>query len=136
MTELVRVGALRGIVMRGPGLPATLPFYEDMWGLSLAHKEEGIAYLRGTGTEPCLYGLKDGDVFGIEYVHFAMDDRAHVDALYDQVLARLRNSTTGSAATGSKCSTLTCAACASAPRRGCWTTAKNGPCRKRSATSC
>jgi catechol 2,3-dioxygenase-like lactoylglutathione lyase family enzyme len=71
--------------MRGPGLPDTLPFYEGMWGLSLAHKDDGIAYLRGTGTEPCLYGLKEGDVFGIEYVHFAMDDRAHVDALYAQV---------------------------------------------------
>ncbi|MEM5476265.1 VOC family protein [Pacificibacter sp. AS14] len=85
MNEIVGVGALRGIVMRGPGLPDTLPFYEGMWGLSLAHKDDGIAYLRGTGTEPCLYGLKEGDVFGIEYVHFAMDDRAHVDALYAQV---------------------------------------------------
>lgn len=85
MNEIVGVGALRGIVMRGPGLPDTLPFYEGMWGLSLAHKDDGIAYLRGTGTEPCLYGLKEGDVFGIEYVHFAMDDRAHVDALYTQV---------------------------------------------------
>ncbi|MBU2935198.1 MULTISPECIES: VOC family protein [Pacificibacter] len=85
MNEIVGVGALRGIVMRGPGLPDTLPFYEGMWGLSLAHKDDGIAYLRGTGTEPCLYGLKEGDVFGIEYVHFAMDDCAHVDALYAQV---------------------------------------------------
>ncbi|WP_417245479.1 VOC family protein [Celeribacter sp.] len=85
MTEMVRVGALRGIVMRGPGLPETLPFYEDMWGLSLAHKEEGVAYLRGTGPEPCLYGLKEGEVFGIEYIHFAMDSRADMDALYEQV---------------------------------------------------
>ena len=88
MTEPVRVGSLRGIMMRGPGVSATLPFYEDMWGLSLSHKEDGVALLRGTGTEPFLYGLKDGPVFGIEYVHFAMPDRASMDALHAQIIAR------------------------------------------------
>lgn len=88
MTDIVRVGSLRGIVMRGPGLPATLPFYEDMWGLRLAHEEDGAAYLRGTGEEAFLYGLKDGPVFGIEYVHFSMPDRASMDALHDQVVAK------------------------------------------------
>ena len=72
----IRTGSLRGIMMRGPGLTATLPFYEDMWGLKLAHREDAVALLRGTGTEPFLYGLTDGDIFGIEYVHFAMPDRA------------------------------------------------------------
>jgi len=85
---LIRTGSLRGIMMRGPGLTATLPFYEDMWGLKLAHREEGVALLRGTGTEPFLYGLKDGAVFGIEYVHFAMPDRASMDALHQQCLAK------------------------------------------------
>ncbi|MBY8917582.1 VOC family protein [Nitratireductor sp. L1-7-SE] len=88
MAETIRVGSLRGIMMRGPGITSTLPFYEDMWGLSLAHKEDGIALLRGTGEEPFLYGLKDGPVYGIEYVHFAMPDRASMDALYRQVIAR------------------------------------------------
>jgi catechol 2,3-dioxygenase-like lactoylglutathione lyase family enzyme len=88
MTEPVRVGSLRGIMMRGPGVSATLPFYEDMWGLSLSHQEDGLALLRGTGTEPFLYGLKDGPVFGIEYVHFAMPDRASMDALHAQIVAK------------------------------------------------
>ncbi|MCT8997591.1 VOC family protein [Chelativorans intermedius] len=88
MTDTVRVGYLRGIMMRGPGISTTLPFYEDMWGLRLAHKEEGLALLRGTGGEPFLYGLKDGPIYGIEYVHFGMPDHASVDALYRQVQAR------------------------------------------------
>ncbi|MEX4007257.1 VOC family protein [Neoaquamicrobium sediminum] len=88
MAETVRVGSLRGIMMRGPGITQTLPFYEDMWGLSLAHKEDGIALLRGTGSEPFLYGLKDGPVFGIEYVHFAMPDRASMHALHAQIVER------------------------------------------------
>jgi catechol 2,3-dioxygenase-like lactoylglutathione lyase family enzyme len=85
MADIVRVGSLRGIMMRGPGLVQTLSFYEDMWGLSLAHREAGVALLRGTGDEPFLYGLKDGPIFGIEYVHFAMPDRASMEALHDQV---------------------------------------------------
>ncbi|MEP1515455.1 MAG: VOC family protein, partial [Nitratireductor sp.] len=88
MTDTVRVGRLRGIMMRGPGITQTLPFYQDMWGLSLAHAQKGTALLRGTGSEPFLYGLKDGPVYGIDYVHFAMPDRASMDALHRQVLAR------------------------------------------------
>jgi catechol 2,3-dioxygenase-like lactoylglutathione lyase family enzyme len=88
MTDLVRVGSLRGIMMRGPGLTQTLGFYEDMWGLSLAHQAEGVALLRGTGGEPFLYGLKDGPLFGIDYIHFAMPDRASMEALYRQVKAK------------------------------------------------
>ncbi|MEZ5812835.1 MAG: VOC family protein [Rhizobiaceae bacterium] len=87
MTDKIRTGSLRGIMMRGPGLTATLPFYEDMWGLKLAHREDGVALLRGTGSEPFLYGLSDGELFGIDYVHFAMPDRASMDALYAQCVA-------------------------------------------------
>jgi catechol 2,3-dioxygenase-like lactoylglutathione lyase family enzyme len=58
-----------------------------MWGLSLAHAEDGTALLRGTGDEAFLYGLKDGPVYGIDHIHFAMPDRAAMDALHAQVLA-------------------------------------------------
>jgi len=88
MTDTIHTGWLRGIMMRGPGLTQTLPFYEDMWGLELVHQGNDTAYLRGTGSEPFLYGLKEGAVFGVEYVHFGMPDRAAADALHAQCLAR------------------------------------------------
>lgn len=88
MTQPIRVEGLRGIVMRGPGLSATVPFYEDMWGLKAAHQQDGTVYLRGTGSEPCLYGLRDAPVYGIEYVHFSMPDRASMEALHAQVVAK------------------------------------------------
>jgi len=87
MSARTSVGALRGIVMRAPGITATRDFYTENWGLDLAHEEEGAVYLRGTGSEPFLYGLVDGPVYGIEYVHFAMPDRASMDALHAQVRA-------------------------------------------------
>lgn len=88
MSQAVRVGALRGIVMRAPGITATCPFYEDTWGLTVAHAEDGTVYLRGTGSEPFIYGLKDDPVYGVEYVHFAMPDRASMNALHAQAVAR------------------------------------------------
>ena len=88
MTEPLRAGHLRGIMMRAPGMTATVDFYVDSWGLSLAKRGDGVAYMAGTGSEPFLYGLKDGDTFGIEYIHFGMPDRAAMDAFYLQAVER------------------------------------------------
>lgn len=88
MDEPIRVGHLRGVMMRAPDMTATLPFYLDMWGLGLAHQGPGEALLRGTGDEPFIYGLRDGPTHGVEYVHFGMPDRASMDALHAQATAR------------------------------------------------
>jgi catechol 2,3-dioxygenase-like lactoylglutathione lyase family enzyme len=85
MSDDLRVGHLRGIVMRAPGITATTAFYTEQWGLNLACEAAGIAYLRGTGPEPFIYGLKDDAAYGIEYIHFGMPDRAAVDALHAKV---------------------------------------------------
>ncbi|WP_417588005.1 VOC family protein [Pararhodobacter oceanensis] len=88
MSNPIRAGFLRGIVMRAPGITATTDFYTELWGLNVAKTADGITYLRGTGPEPFIYGLKDGDSYGIEYVHFGMDNRADMDALYAHVTAK------------------------------------------------
>ncbi|MDQ0315372.1 VOC family protein [Amorphus orientalis] len=88
MTEPLRAGHLRGIMMRAPAMTSTVDFYVDSWGLSLAEKGDGVAYMAGTGPEPFLYGLKDADTFGIEYIHFGMPDRAAMDAFYHQCIDR------------------------------------------------
>lgn len=85
MTEDLRLNQLRGIVMRAPGITETTPFYTEQWGLEVAHAGDGITYLRGTGEQPFIYGLKDDATYGIEYIHFGMRDRADVDTLYQQL---------------------------------------------------
>ncbi|GAB5446337.1 VOC family protein [Gymnodinialimonas sp.] len=88
MTEDLRLNHLRGIVMRAPGITATTPFYTDQWGLHVAEEADGVTYLRGTGDQPFIYGLKDDATYGIEYIHFGMPDRAGVDTLYQQLAAK------------------------------------------------
>jgi predicted enzyme related to lactoylglutathione lyase len=87
MTETL-VGALRGIVMRAPGITATKAFYTDNWGLTLAHEEDGAVWLRATGDAPFAYGLEDGPVYGIAYVDFAMESRAQVARLHAHATAQ------------------------------------------------
>ncbi len=85
MTNKIRVGGLRGIMMRGPNMIETLPFYEQMWGLQLAHIDQGCAYLRGNADEAFIYGLKDSSTYGIEYIHFSMPNKASIYTLFEQV---------------------------------------------------
>lgn len=85
MGKDLRLHDLRGIVMRAPGITATSSFYTEQWGLQLAYADEGITYLRGTGVQPYIYGLKDGSTYGIEYIHFGMPSREEIDALYEQL---------------------------------------------------
>lgn len=88
MVDELRVGHLRGIVMRAPGMSETAEFYTKLWGLETAHAGQGIVYLRGTGAEPFIYGLKSDTVYGIEYIHFGQPDRATIDRFHGQVTER------------------------------------------------
>ncbi|MDG1738760.1 MAG: VOC family protein [Paracoccaceae bacterium] len=88
MSETIRVNHLRGIMMRAPGITATTDFYTNLWGLHVAHAEDGRTYLRGTGEEPFIYGLKDGSTYGIEYVHFGMPDKTSIKELYKQLVQK------------------------------------------------
>ena len=85
---MVGVDFLRGIVMRAPGITATREFYEKNWGLTVSAEADGTVYLRGTGPEPFIYGLRDDNVFGVDYVHFGMGDRAGLEALHRSLQER------------------------------------------------
>lgn len=85
MTDRIGIDFLRGIAMRAPHMVESAAFYTDTWGLRQVPSDDGVAYLRGTGPEPFIYALVDGDDFGIEYINFGMTDRHRLDALFDRV---------------------------------------------------
>ncbi len=85
---MVGIDFLRGIMMRAPGMPATRDFYEKNWGLTVAAEADGAVFLRGTGPEQFVYGLREDSVFGVDFIHFGMHDRAGVEALHAQLLAK------------------------------------------------
>lgn len=86
MNHKLGVDFMRGIVMRAPNMTSTAEFYETTWGLKIAVREDDTVYLRGTGPEPFIYGLTDGDDFGIEFINFGMDTSERVDQLYSQLI--------------------------------------------------
>ena len=79
---MVGVDFLRGLVMRAPGIAATKDFYESNWGLRETASSDGVVYLRGSGPEQFVYGLRDDNVFGVDCIFFGMTDRARTDALH------------------------------------------------------
>ncbi len=85
MTDRIGVDFLRGITMRAPQMPDSADFYTETWGLRRVPSDDGIAYFRGTGSEPFIYALADAEDFGIEYINFGMTDRTRLEALFEQV---------------------------------------------------
>ncbi len=88
MKKPLSFGFLRGIVMRAPSMTATTDFYVKQWGLEVTRQEEGQVWLSGTGSEPCIYGLKEDSVYGIDLIHFGMETEAEIDAIHAQIVAK------------------------------------------------
>ena len=87
MTERIDVDFLRGIVMRAPNAIKTKDFYVDNWGLKILSETNSEVLFRGTGPEQYVYGLRQDDTYGIDYINFGMTSRERVDRLYQQVIA-------------------------------------------------
>ena len=85
ISGVIGVDSLRGIVMRAPGVKPTAAFYLDSWGLAVVAEADGTVYFRGTGPEPFIYGLREDNTFGVDYINFGMASRARIDALYAQL---------------------------------------------------
>ncbi len=85
MTERIGIDFLRGIAMRAPHMAETADFYTGTWGLKPVPSDDGTIYLRGTGSEPFIYALTDGDNYGIDYINFGMNSRERLMELHAQL---------------------------------------------------
>ena len=87
MRENVSVDFLRGIVMRAPNAIKTKDFYVESWGLRVLKESDDEVLFRGTGPEQYIYGLRQADTYGIDYVNFGMSNPERVDRLHRQLAA-------------------------------------------------
>ncbi|MCF3948198.1 VOC family protein [Acidiphilium sp. AL] len=88
MTQPIAVDFLRAIVMRAPHVLVTRDFYVDNWGLTVSHETDDAVYFRGTGSEPFIYGLREGKTYGVDQICFGMNSAARIDDLHAQLVAK------------------------------------------------
>lgn len=79
---------LSGIIMRAKDVAPTRTFYEKNWGLTHLCTENGVIYFRGAGSGQYIYGLREDDHFGIDYVNFSCGTRKAIDRLHGHCVAR------------------------------------------------
>ncbi|WP_233150763.1 VOC family protein [Sphingomonas mollis] len=79
---------LRSVDVAVPDLAAATDFYTTVWGLELADRADGVAWLRGTGTDPHLFALHAGDAPAIRSMTFRTTDDADPDALCAAMVAK------------------------------------------------
>lgn len=87
MSDRISVDFLRGIVMRAPNAIKTKDFYVDNWGLRILSETDDEVLFLGTGPEQFIYGLRQDDTYGIDYVNFGMTSPERVDLLHRQLVA-------------------------------------------------
>ena len=87
MSEKVGVEFLRGIVTRAPNAIETKDFYVESWGLKILKETDAEVLFRGTGPEQYIYGLRQDDTFGLDYINFDLSCPERVDRLYRQLAA-------------------------------------------------
>lgn len=64
------VSGLRSVDFTVPDLAVAVEFYTAVWGLDLADRTAGTAWLRATGSDPHVLALHDGDVPAIRSMTF------------------------------------------------------------------
>lgn len=83
------IEGLRSVALYVPDLAKAEDFYTRTWHLQVAHRGDGVIYLRGTGSDAYLLALHrgDGDVPQIRQVTLRARSREALDAVQAAVLA-------------------------------------------------
>lgn len=69
------IAALRNVDLQVPDLAKARAFYTEIWGLSVCESDGDTLYLRGTGSDPYILALRQGDKAAIESITFRIDPR-------------------------------------------------------------
>lgn len=80
------IAGIRSVELSVPDLSQAEAFYTDVWGLSVAGRDGGALYLRGTGSDPYLVALRKGAV-AIDSVTWAAAPQADLDLLRARLIS-------------------------------------------------
>lgn len=75
------ITGLRSVNLTVPDLAAAIAFYTSVWGLELADKTDGSAWLRATGSDPHVLALHAGIAPDIQSMTFRLADETDPAAL-------------------------------------------------------
>ena len=82
------IQGLRSVALDVPDLARAEDFYTRTWRLEVAHRSDGVLYLRGTGNDAYLLALhQGGEVPQIRHVTLRARGREALDAIAAQVVA-------------------------------------------------
>lgn len=80
------VSALRSVDLVVPNLVRAIAFYVDVWGLVLQRQTDGVAYLRGAGSDPYLLSLRSGAAPAVAAVAYRAEMATDMAELRQRVL--------------------------------------------------
>lgn len=80
------VTALRSVDLDTPDLARSEAFYTSVWGLDLVTRQDGVSYLRASGTDHHVVALRAGDGPALRAVTF----RLQSDAQFETIAAACR----------------------------------------------
>lgn len=81
------IADLANVHLMVPDLTKAAQFYVDVWGLVEAARLQGVVYLRGSGRDPYLVALHEGDHAAVISVGLRADPSADLAVLRDRVEA-------------------------------------------------
>jgi catechol 2,3-dioxygenase len=83
----IRVSGICSVVLGVPDLEASLAFYRDIWGLHEVGRAAGTVFLRATGAEHHVLGLREQKRAGLAGISFAAPSADAVRGLHDRAMA-------------------------------------------------
>lgn len=75
------IAGLRNVDLQVPDLGRARDFYTEIWGLEVCEILDGALYLRGTGSDPYVLALREGDRPAIESITFRLYPETDADHL-------------------------------------------------------
>lgn len=87
-TPIVRLSRLRSVELLTPHAAEAAEFYAEAWGLSVTERAGDDAWLRSTGTEHHVLGLRQAVVPGLGKLTFAVAGPHQVDEVAASLAAR------------------------------------------------